>query len=339
MIRRAASFISLIFSVFGTGNIFVRRARQKQLERWILMTVTKKVHFDIRRKIVANMTTEGWAAPHVSYTYEADITGFIKTLEELNASGKLKNKITVNTAILKVIAEGLKAAPACNAHIEFNAKYVKGTIKHLKEINISMPWIMDNGEMMTINLRDVGERSLDGIADLIAQIERKLKKTDMNEAMYSVSFDNTMKVLRKGKLLKALRRLIGAKVGHSKVKTLKGKAKRDYEAISENDRLTLRDIEQGSVTVSNIGSIYREQKGFATLLDIIPPQVLAVCIGAAQKKPLVVAGADGSDTIEIRRVLPLCFTFDHRALDFGDIIPLLKRLNEIFEAPEQIMSR
>ncbi len=303
------------------------------------MTVTKKVHFDIRRKIVANMTTESWdEIPHVSYIYEPDATDFLAKLKELNVSGKCRNKITINTAVLKVIAEGLKAAPECNAHIEFNKKYVKGTIMHLKEIDISMPWLMDNGEMMTINLHNIGERSLDGIADLMTETAHKIKNTNMTEAMYSVSLDNTMKALKKGQVPKVLRRLIGAKFGHSKVVLLKGKAKRDYNAISENDRITLKDIEQGSVTVSNIGSIYRDQKGFAALLEIVPPQIFAVCVGAAYKKPLVVTGDDGSDVIAVRQALPFCVAFDHRALDFGDVIPFFKRLDDIFDHPEQILN-
>ena len=302
------------------------------------MTVTKKEHFDIRRKIVANMTTESWHdIPHVAYVYEPDVTDFLAKLKELNASGKLRNKITVNTVILKVIAEGLKAAPQCNAHIEFNAKYVKGTIQQIKEVDVSMPWLMDDGTMMTINLHNIGERTLDNIADLMAETARKIEKTNMTEAMFSVSMDNTLKALRKGQVPKVLRRLIGAKIGHSKVVTLKGKEKRDYNTISESERITLRDIEQGTVTVSNIGSIYRDQKGYAALLEIVPPQVFAVCVGATQKRPVVVTGEDGSDAIVIRQILPFCIAFDHRALDFGDVIPFMKKLDEIFEKPEQIL--
>ena len=33
-------------------------------------------------------------------------------------------------------------------------------------------------------------------------------------------------------------------------------------------------------------------------------------------------------------MLPFTIVFDHRALDFGDIVPFIKKLDEIFEAPE-----
>ena len=35
-------------------------------------------------------------------------------------------------------------------------------------------------------------------------------------------------------------------------------------------------------------------------------------------------------------MLPICIAFDHRALDFGDIVPFLKRLDDIFENPKVI---
>ena len=40
--------------------------------------ILKTEHFGIQRKIVANMTTESWQnIPHVTYTYEPDVTEFM----------------------------------------------------------------------------------------------------------------------------------------------------------------------------------------------------------------------------------------------------------------------
>ena len=72
------------------------------------------------------------------------------------------------------------------------------------------------------------------------------------------------------------------------------------------------------------------------LLEIIPPQIFAIGIGATQKKPVVVQDDNGIDRIDIRQVLPMCIAFDHRALDFGEIVPFLERLDDIFDNPEQI---
>lgn len=35
-------------------------------------------------------------------------------------------------------------------------------------------------------------------------------------------------------------------------------------------------------------------------------------------------------------MLPICLAFDHRALDFGEVVPFMKRLDDIFANPAQI---
>jgi len=250
----------------------------------------------------------------------------------LDRSGK--DKITVNTLMLKVISEGLKAAPVMNSHIRFNRKLVRGEINTFEDINISMPMILPNGEMMTVNLHNFESKNLDEMTEYIHDVARRVENSDLNEAMFEVSLDNTLTALKAGKIKQTLYRLIGSKTGKHKVKTLHGEAKRAYESIPATERLTKHDIEQGTVTVSNIGSTYRGQRGATALLEIIPPQVCAFAVGAVQDKPVVITDALGNKKIEARQVLPLCIAFDHRALDFGDVVPFLQKLDYIFENPK-----
>lgn len=301
--------------------------------------VLKTEHFGIQRKIVANMTTESWQnIPHVTYTYEPDVTEFMIEYRRLNEGIAKEDKITVNTLMLKVIVEGLKACPAMNAHIDFNRKYVKGVIHTLSEINISMPMVLPTGEMMTINLHNFENKSLEEMVDYLKDVQRRMANTNLNEVMFDVSLDNTITGLKQGNVMQTFRRLVGSKIGKNKVRTLKGQAKREYNAIPEKDRLTKHDIEQGSITISNIGSVYREQRGAAALIEIIPPQVTAIAVGAVQDKPVVIMNENDEKKIAIRQVLPFTIVFDHRALDFGDIVPFIKKLDEIFAAPEIIHS-
>ncbi len=294
-------------------------------------------HFGIQRKIVANMTTESWESiPHVSYIYEPDVTDFVEQYKLLNEGAEKENKITVNTLLLKVIVEGLKVCPAMNAHIDFNRRYVRGVIHTLSEIDISMPMVLPDGKMMTINLHNFESKSLREMVAYINDVKRRMANTDLNEVMFDVSLDNTLTGLKEGRIAQTVNRLIGSKTGKHKVRTLKGNAKKEYEAIPEKDRLTKHDIEQGSITVSNVGSVYREQRGRATLIEIIPPQVCAIALGAVQEKPMVVKNAKGEKEIAIRKAMPITIMFDHRALDFGDIVPFIKKLDEIFEHPEVI---
>ena len=238
--------------------------------------------------------------------------------------------------MLKIIVEGLKADPIMNSHIEFDRKLVRGEIHTFENIDISMPMVLPNGEMMTINLHNFENKNLDEMVAYIADVNRRVANTNLDEVMFDVSLDNTLTALKQGKIKQTLYRLIGSKTGKHKVKTLSGKEKSNYYKIPENDRLTKHDIEQGTITVSNIGSVYRAQRGETCLLEIVPPQVFALAVGAVQDKPVVAVNEAGEKEIAIRQVMPLCIAFDHRALDFGEIVPFIKRLDEIFAAPEII---
>ncbi len=301
------------------------------------MKETKVSHFGIQRKIVANMTSESWETiPHISYVYEPEVSRFLEVIKELNESGKFPVKLTVNTVMLKALTEAFKAAPQLNAHIDFNRKLVRGKVTEYDEIHAGMTWVLPNGEMMTINLHDIGNKSLVELTNYIADVSRRIGNTDLTEVMFSVSFNDTIEKLKKGKIKQAVLRLFGAKTGKHKIKTLSGKAKKEYYAIPESDRLTADDIKQGTVTISNIGSITRGIPGHASLLSIIPPQIFVVCIGSAIKKPVVKQDENGNDIIVVGQEMPIDLVFDHRAVDFGEVAPFVRRLEEIFKNPEEM---
>lgn len=304
------------------------------------MALIKEEHFGIARKIVSNMTSESWETiPHATMTYEADVTGLFDECKKLNADCTDKQKkITINTVMLKIICEGLKAAPKMNTHLEFNRKLVRGCLKYFDNIDISMPMILPSGEMMTVNMHDMGNKTLSEMTQAINDTIRRAKNSDMNEVMFEVSLDNTLTGLKNGKVLQTFRRLYGSKTGKHKVKTLAGSAKKEYYSIPVTERLTKHDIEQGTTTISNLGSIYREQKGLCALLEIIPPQTTTFAINAAQKRPTVVTDKNGNDSIETRLILPITIAIDHRALDYGDVVPFMRKLDEIFDNPSIIQS-
>lgn len=300
-------------------------------------TVRDTIHFGIQRKIVANMTSESWRTiPHCTYVYEADVTSFLQACRRRNA--RHAQHATLNTILLKVICEGLKAAPILNAHLTFQRRLVRGRIDTFENIDISMPMILPGGEMMTVKLPDCGSKSLDELTQAVGDIRRRAENTDFSQAMYDVSLQNTLNGLKHGRVLQAAFRLLGSKTGRHRVRTLHGGAKRAYMAVPESERLTAEDLEQGTVTVSNLGSVYRAQTGQCTLLEIIPPQVAAFAIGAVQERPSVVHWADGTKEIGVRSILPITIAFDHRVCDFGDVAPFLKRLDEIFAAPSVVES-
>lgn len=296
-------------------------------------TVIKSEHFGIARKIVSNMTSESWETiPHAVISYEPEVTEFLKVMKEINKESTPQTKLTLNTIMLRVLVEGIKACPIINSHINFNRKLVRGEVKTFEEIDISMPMILKSGEMMTINMHDMQNKTMSQMRDAIADSTRRANNSDMNEVMFEVSMDNTIQGLKQGKIKQTINRLIGSKTGKHKVKTLHGQAKKEYYSIPETDRLTKHDIEQGTITISNLGSVCRNWNGICTILEIIPPQVCAIAIGSTQLVPI--AETDG--TVRTGYKLPLTIAFDHRALDMGDLTPFINKLNEIFANPEII---
>jgi pyruvate dehydrogenase E2 component (dihydrolipoamide acetyltransferase) len=293
-------------------------------------------HFGIQRKIVANMTTESWETiPHAAYIYEADVTEFMKEFKSLRASHS--RKISFNTLMLKVIVEGIKRNPIVNSHIEYKRRLVRGKIETIRDINISMPMLLPGGDMMTINLHNFEEKSLDDMAAYIEDIRKRIEKTNLSQAMYEVSLDNTFRALSHLKIITTVGRLAGAKLGRHKIRTLSGKAKKEYKKIPASERLTKQDIEQGTITVSNLGSVYHGSSfGYPAMIEVIPPQVFAVAIGAVFEKPGIYVDQNNNKQIGPRKFLSMCFAFDHRALDYGDIVPFIARLDEIFENPAEI---
>ena len=299
----------------------------------------KEEHFGIQRKMVAAMTEESWKnIPHVTFIYEPEVSRFFDEYKKINLGRSAEEKITFNTLMVKAITEGIKEAPVMNSHIKYNSALVRGTVQTYENINISMATILPSGEMMTTNCRDFDKKDLDEMTAYIKDLRRRAEQSDLNEALYTVSFNRTLKTIKEGRILEALLRIIGAKTGKHRIKTLKGKAKRAYNSIPETERLGDKDIEQGTITISNIGSLDLGQRGAVALLEIIPPQVCAIGIGAVQKKPVVKQNSHGKDEVVPGKILPICIAFDHRALDFGDIVPFTKKLDEIFENPEIIHS-
>lgn len=295
------------------------------------MEIISIEHFDLARKIVSHMTSESWRTiPHVCVECEHDASAFMSVLGEINAHRRADKKITLNTAMLKVITECLKACPKMNGHIAFNEKLVRGTVTLFKNIDISMPAILENGRMMTINLHSMEEKNLAEMAETIRDSLDRAHNSDLNEVMMDALVDNSVSEIKKGKIKEIFYRIIGSKTGKYRIRTLNGEAKKEYYDIPEQTRLTKHDIEQGTVTVSNLGSIYRNWYGDCTILEIIPPQIAAIGIGALQSKPVV----DENGAVTAGKVIPLTIAFDHRALDMGDIVPFMQKLDFVFAKPQ-----
>jgi pyruvate/2-oxoglutarate dehydrogenase complex dihydrolipoamide acyltransferase (E2) component len=296
--------------------------------------------FDIQRRVVAHMTQSAWQnIPHVSVIYEPDITEFYEIFQEYRQQRQKltpnASKITFNTILLKMIAEGLKAAPDLNAVLDYDPSTKIGKVFISRKINIAIPWLLADGKDITPVIPDCGTKSLDELADYIADLQRRVQNSNINELLYEASFQETLSEL-KHLHIGVLWRIFAGVIGKYKVNHLKGEERKKYYQIPEKDRVSAKDLMDGSVLVSNLGSAYPQHRGTIGILEIIPPQVFVIGISSIQERPAVYLNEKGEKTIGIRKILPMALVFDHRWLDFAPLVPFEKRLDELWLNPKQI---
>ena len=61
-----------------------------------------------------------------------------------------------------------------------------------------------------------------------------------------------------------------------------------------------------------------------------------MAIGSAREENYVFRNEKGEIDMGTKKILPITMTFDHRIGGFGDILPFIKKLDEIFANPEVI---
>lgn len=289
--------------------------------------------FDIQRQMVAHMTSLSWQnIPHISYLFEPDVTDFIAEYKLLAADYQQRSsRLSLNTILVKGIIEGLKQAPALNAWIDYDLARAKGKVTVRRSINVSLPWKLADSRMITPTLNQTEQMSLEELNQAVTDLGQRIERTDIDELIHEAVVTNTLEELKKGNLAVFRRILANVRLLNHH---LKGTAKKNYYAIPESQRLAGKDLTSGTVTISNIGSLHKGLHGGFGLLEIIPPQIFAVGLGALQEKPGVFVNDHGQKEIGIRTVLPICLVFDHRAIDFDALIPFVKTLDEIFASPK-----
>lgn len=291
-------------------------------------------YFDMSRKIIATTTTDSWRnVPHCSIVYEAEAGRLMELVRGFNDSRSKDERISINSAMLKVITEGIKAAPNLNAHVSYSRGLVKGKVTLMEHIDISVPVLYGDGKMMTVKMPHMESRSMRGIQAMMNDYRKRIDRTDMEAVMYLTGLTDTVEGLLHGRVITAAGRLIGAWTGKGRVAVSAGRMLESMKKGKEGKALAPDDIRQGSITVSSLGPLYRNWKGYCAMLQVVPPQVCAIAVGALQKKP----DAE-DDRIVIREFIPVTIAFDHRALDFSDIVPFMKHMDEILADDELIIT-
>ena len=101
----------------------------------------------------------------------------------------------------------------------------------------------------------------------------------------------------------------------------------DLAARTRDNKVSPDELGGGTFTLTNTGS-----RGALFDTPIInQPQVAILGLGAIVKRPMVVRGEDGGETIAIRSMVYLGLSYDHRVVDGADAARFLVTLKERLE--------
>jgi len=104
----------------------------------------------------------------------------------------------------------------------------------------------------------------------------------------------------------------------------------EYEALTERataGKSTLADLEGGTFTITNLGSLEVEQ--FMPIINV--PECAILGVGAIVKKPVVV-----NDQIQIGPMMSLTLAFDHRLVDGAAAARFLQRVKHLIHNPSEV---
>jgi len=105
----------------------------------------------------------------------------------------------------------------------------------------------------------------------------------------------------------------------------------DLGERARTKKLSPDDIQRGTFTITNPGGF----GPFAGIPIINQPQVAILGVGAIEKRPKVVTGPDGTDSIAIRTMGMLTMSYDHRVVDGADADRFLADVKKLLqEFPE-----
>jgi 2-oxoglutarate dehydrogenase E2 component (dihydrolipoamide succinyltransferase) len=101
----------------------------------------------------------------------------------------------------------------------------------------------------------------------------------------------------------------------------------DVAARTRDNKISPDELGGGTFTITNTGS-----RGALFDTPIInQPQVAILGIGSIVKRPMVMKGTDGGETISVRSMVYLALSYDHRIVDGADAARFLGTLKERLE--------
>jgi pyruvate dehydrogenase E2 component (dihydrolipoamide acetyltransferase) len=181
---------------------------------------------------------------------------------------------------------------------------------------------VDMSAVLAADLKAVGGTVTDAI--LLASASALTAQPDMN-AHYTDNVITTFSDINiglavateKGLTVPVLHRLQGAGLADI------ARIRKEVVTKARTGKLAMRDISDGTFTVSNLGMLGIDQ--FDAILN--PPQVAILAVGSTAQTPVVVDGA-----VQVRPIASFTLTCDHRAVDGATGAALLTGIRDALQS-------
>lgn len=319
---------------------YQRQGRKDEFNRKKVFELTESVEsLDFLRKATGyTLTISQRTIPVAGFVREADATKLWEVYKKLNSDTSRPIKISFNTLMIRFFAECLKSSPILNAHLSYKPFSATGVLNYKGSVEVSMPVILPNGRMIPIVLHDAGNKNLDEIAFAVSEIERKLNNTILDETLYDVAKQRMFPLIKQGKALQAIATALASFVGKHKVHFAPSKVRKEYrKSVKPEDRLCAEDIGEGTICISDLGSIY-SGRGFATTSPVLQPTTSVIAFGRVRDEDKVYKDENGNLQLKTLKYLPITILFDHKIGGFPDIVPFMNKMDELLENPEEMLN-
>lgn len=284
---------------------------------------------EVKKKCNGYVLSSATTQPAASYFYELDVT---KMLEEFKTfKNECEYALSFNTIIVKSMIEGLKVAPRLNSHIDFHKFSISGRLIVKKHMDIAMPVLLDSGETFPVNILSAEEKTLKELQEEISDIVTRMKITDINRTYTDLTLRRGIAMMLSKQMPRAVAMTIKGAFGKSKMGKISDLFNRPPK---EENALEPRHIGEGTVCFSNYGTLKLE--GHSAHAPLLYPQVFMMGVGAIHEENYVFRNSEGEIDLGTKKLMPVTLTFDHRIGALNDVVPFMKKLEEIFEKPEII---
>ena len=194
-----------------------------------------------------------------------------------------------------------------------------------------MPVVLENGETFPLKVNEAETKSLEELSKQIDDLFERLKKTDIDKVLFEVIAQRTVGLLLSGAVIPTIAQTVTGYVGKHKVANPKDHFHRNPR---DGSILLMEELNEGSVCLTNWGPLYDGLNGNVTYTPLLFPQTFLMAMGSVRDTEYAFRNEKGEVDLGTKKVLPITLMFDHRIGAFNDVMPFIKKLDEIFQNPE-----